>query len=74
MEYHLNLWQQIHKNDDKIVKIRKSKVYLSIALMYLKDQTFQDATTFAKKSIKLNFFQIKSWIVLLLSSLKIKIN
>tara|TARA_Y100000741_G_C18243163_1_gene554429 strand:- start:725 stop:1624 length:900 start_codon:yes stop_codon:yes gene_type:complete len=73
MEYHLNLWQQIHKKDAKKIKMRKSKVYLSIALMYLKDQAFKNAARFAKKSIKLNLFQIKSWVVLLLSFLKIKI-
>ena len=72
IQHHLNLWLLKFKDDSKIVKYRKSNMFLSVAIIYFKDHCFKDAIFFSKKSIGLNFLQFKSWAILALSIIKYK--
>jgi len=71
-KHHYNLWLSKYPNGQKRVKYGLGIVYLDASRILHKAGLFLNAIKFQIKAISLNPIQIRAWVFLLLSVLKIK--
>jgi len=71
MEHHFDLWLKKFPDTQNKVKRGRGKVLTNAGRILQKGQIFHKAIKYSKKAIMLHPFQLKAWVVLVLSYIKI---
>jgi len=71
-QYHFDLWSNKYPGNDKKIRKAKSRIWKNSAQIMRKKHYFSDSISHAKKSILYDPLNIKSWLIIILSILRIK--